>query len=321
MKTFTKLLALMLCLAMLATCGLVACSEDEEPLRVIALKGPTGMGMAKMMEDAGNYGFQLFSTPEDVKAEIIKGDYDIAAVPSNLAAALYKATKDKVGALQVLAVNTTGVLYLLENGNTIQSIEDLANKTVYATGQGANPQYILEYLLTANNVQNVTVQYLTEHAELATKMAGGEIVIGMLPEPNVSSAMAQNSNLRIALNLTEEWEKVADGAPVQGCLVVRKALVETEEGRARIAAFLTEYNASVVYANENVDAAAQLIEKHGIVPKAALAKKALPNCNLCCVTGNDMKELLLPFLTVLHAAKPQAVGGAIPDDGFWYLAD
>ena len=319
MKLTKKLLTLLLCLAMLALPVFTACGEDA-PLHIIGLKGPTGMGMAKMMEDSTeeDYTFELFGAPADVQAEIIKGAYDIAAVPSNLAAVLYQKTE---GALQVLAINTTGVLYMLENGNTITDISDLAGKTIYATGQGSNPQYILEYLLEANQITDANVVYLAEHAELATKLAAGEVVIGMLPEPNVSSAMAQNKNLRIALNLTEEWEKVADGAPVQGCLVVRKELLETRAGRKQVEEFLETYAESVAFAVENVDEAATLIEKHGIVPKAALAKKALPNCNLCCVTGEAMKEMLTPFLTVLFEAKPQSVGGQLPDNDFWYIND
>ena len=309
-----KLILFLLCLILTLPTALLACSPDE-PLHVIGLKGPTGMGMVELMEKTDDYKVDLYGAPADVQAEIIKGAYDIAAVPSNLAAVLYKKTE---GALKVLAVNTTGVLYLLENGNTIQSIADLAGKTIYATGQGSNPQYILEYLLAQNNI-TADIVYESEHAALATKLATNVVTIGMLPEPNVSSAMSQNGNLRIALDLTAEWAKVADGAPVQGCLVVRSELTETREGRARIADFLDDYKASVDFVNDNPDDASTLIETHGIVPKAALAKKAIPNCNICCVTGEDMKDLLLPFLTVLHAAKPQAVGGEIPDDDFWYL--
>ena len=304
-------------------------SESYTPadLTVMGLKGPTGMGLSKLMADtdaktaANNYTFKLTGDPTEVAAAVIKGEVDLAAVPTNLAATLYKKTEGKV---QVIALNTLGVLYMLEDGNTINSVQDLAGKTVYATGEGSTPEYILNYILTANGLdpkKDLTIKWMGEHAELVSAMASGKTVLGMLPEPNVSTAMSNNSKLRIALNMTEEWKKATAAAGdstvlTQGCLVVRKAVLE--QNPTAIEKFLEEYKASVDYVNGDPAAASQIIAKYGIVPKAPLAQKAIPNCNICCITGEEMKTSLSAFLKVLYDADPTSVGGSLPDDAFYY---
>ena len=334
MKTNGKLLAALL--ALLLVLSLAGCAGGEEgqssaaasaaktTVRVMGLKGPTGMGMAKLMADqtAGttknDYRFTLAGAPDEVSAEVIKGSVDIAAVPTNLAAVLYQKTGGKI---QVAALNTLGVLYLLEKGNTIQSVADLKGKTIVATGKASTPEYILRYLLTQNGIdpeKDVTIEYKSEHSELATLMTAGTVTLGMLPEPNVTAVLSANSEVRVALNLTEEWNKVAQGGSTltQGCIIVQKDFAANQP--AALAAFLEEYQASVNYVNQNIDDASQLIEQNGIIPKAAVAKKALPNCNICYVDGAQMKTQLSGFLKVLFDANPQSVGGAMPDDAFYY---
>ncbi len=295
--------------------------EKPEKIRVITLAGPTGMGMAKLVEDDKNgntaydYEFTVSSAPDQVSPEIIKGNYDIAAVPVNLASVLYNKTEGK---LQVAGINTLGVLYMLENGNTINSISDLKGKTIYATGQGSNPEYVLRYILEKNNIdpdRDVTIEFFAEHAELATKLKLNEVAIGMLPEPQVTSA-TMGSNVRIALDITEEWSKVSDYRLVQGCIIVRKEFAEKHP--TALKKFLEEYKASVDFVNDNIDQAASLIEKAGIVPKAAIAKVAIPNCNICLVTGDEMKSSVGQMLNVLFEANQQSVGGKLPDDKFYY---
>lgn len=334
-----KLLSIVLSLCMLASlCLLTSCGKQDDPtvsteettvqeapideIRVLTLMGPTGMGMAKLIDDdnnqkaAYNYTFTVASAPDQISAEVIKGNFEIAAVPVNLASVLYNKTG---GAVQVAGVNTLGVLYILENGNTIGSVADLKGKTIYATGQGANPEYTLRYILSKNNIdpdKDVTIEFLAEHAELASKMAAGEVAVGMLPEPNVTSAMVQNADLRIALDLTEEWGKVADAELVQGCIIVNKTFAE--EHPAAVKTFLEEYGASVKFVNENIDEASALIEAAGIVPKAAIAKRAIPNCNIVLVTGDEMKPMVSGMLKVLFEAAPASVGGQLPDDGLYY---
>ena len=295
--------------------------EKPESIRVITLAGPTGMGMAKLIDDdtnnktAYNYEFTVSSAPDQVSPEIIKGNYDIAAVPVNLASVLYNKTEGK---LQVAGINTLGVLYMLENGNTINSVADLKGKTIYATGQGSNPEYVLRYILTKNNIdpdKDVTIEFLAEHAELATKLKNNSVAIGMLPEPQVTAATT-GSEVRIALDLTKEWDKVSEDKLVQGCIIVRKEFAEKYP--TALAKFLEEYKSSVDFVNNNIDEASALIEKAGIIPKAAVAKKAIPNCNICLITGEEMKSSVSQMLKVLFDAKAASVGGKLPDDEFYH---
>ena len=304
---------------------LTSCTKTEvkpEQIRVYTLMGPTGMGMAKLISDnkesktKQTYTFNIASAPDQISAEVIKGDFEIAAVPVNLASVLYNKTEGKIA---VAGVNTLGVLYVLENGNTINSVADLKGKKIYATGQGANPEYTLRYILTKNGIDpdnDVTIEYLAEHAELATQMASGDVVLGMLPEPNVTSVLLNNKDVRIALDLTAEWRKVANTELVQGCIIVNKDFAEKYPQALKT--FLEEYKASVDYVNNNVDDAAAMIEAAGIVPKAAVAKKALPNCNIVLVEGAEMKASVSAMLNVLFEAAPKSVGGKLPDDAFYY---
>lgn len=326
MKHIKKLLAIVLMLAMALT--LAACSgETAEPvdINIVALKGPTGMGMAKLMEDASSeavegdhYEISLASAPDEITGKVINGSVDIAAVPTNLASVLYQKTD---GQIQVVALNTRGVLYLLENGESIQSIADLKGKTIGATGQGSTPEYVLNYILTKNGIdpqKDVTIQWSTEHSELATLMSSGKVDIGMLPEPNVTAVLSANADVRVALDMTEEWNKVAgeDSDLTMGCLVVQKKFAE--ENKQALDRFLKAYSESVEYVNTNIDEASQLIETHGILPKAAVAKKAIPNCNITYIDGTEMKSILSSFLQVLYDANPASIGGAMPDDAFYY---
>lgn len=292
-------------------------------MRVMALKGPTGMGLASLMDKAANseaendYTFTLVGDPTQVSAAVIKGEVDVACVPVNLASTLYNKTN---GEYICLAVNTLGVLHILEVGDSVQSIADLEGKTLYATGQGSTPEYILNYILEKNGLTGkVTVEYEAEHTALVSLFAAGEVTLGMLPEPNVSSAMMQTEGIRQALDITAEWDKISDTSAVQGCVIINKAFAE--ENPAAVAMFMSEYNESVEFVNSNVDEAAAMCETHGIVPKAAVAKRAYPNCNIVFVTGNEMKADLSAFLSVLYDANPASVGGALPADDFYYGAN
>ena len=295
-----------------------ACSkkQDDTEIRIAALKGPTGMGMVKLADKQNypNYTVSIEASPDALNPRIISGEVDVAAVPVNLASVLYNKLD---GDISVLAVSTLGVLYVVEAGSEVNSVADLAGKTVYATGQGATPEYILNYLLDKNGVAgSVEVNYVGEHAALATMLANGSAEIGMLPEPNVTSTLAGNDDLRIALNLTEEWHKVCSTELVQGVVIARKSFVN--EHPEAIEQFLREYEKSSAFVNENIDEAAKLIVDAGILGNVEIAKKAIPNCNISFSKGEAMHKAVEGMLAVLFEANPKSIGGKLPDKDFYY---
>lgn len=302
----------------------VKTEEKPSEIRVITLMGPTGMGMAKLINDAKdnkteqNYSFTVASAPDQVSAQVIKGDFEVAAVPVNLASVLFNKTE---GAIKVAGVNTLGVLYLLENGDSVKSVADLKGKKIFATGQGATPEYALRYILSKNDIdpdKDVSIEYLSEHAELAAQMTSGAVTLGVLPEPNVTAVRLNNKDVRIALDLNKEWKDVSGTDMVMGCIIVSKKFAE--EHPQALESFLKEYKASVDFAVANVDEASALIEAAGIVPKAAIAKNALPYCNIVLVTGDGMKAAMDGMLGVLFSANPKSVGGKLPGDDLYYFA-
>ena len=308
--------------------GSSAVAEERAAVRVGGLKGPTAMGMVKLMEEdaagttANDYEFTLAGSADEINPLVIKGELDIAAVPTNVASVLYNKTE---GQVEILALNTLGVLYVVENGNTIQSVEDLRGKTIYSTGKGATPEYALNYILGENGLTagtDVTVEYKSEHSELASLLAAGQADLAVLPQPFVTSVLAKNPDVRIALNLTEEWDKVTeDGSKLtMGALVVRKDYAESNPEAVRN--FLKEYQASTQYVTDeaNLDDAAALIEQYGII-SAAVAKQALPYCNIVCITGEEMRTAAEGFLSILAKANPQSVGGTLPAENFYYIGE
>lgn len=317
MKKFVAVL-MTLCLVLSLSSFAVA----EEAINVYALKGPTGIGLVKVMNDNdGTYNITLAGAPDEVTAAVINGDANIAAVPTNLAATLYNKTQGKV---QLVALNTLGVLHIVTSDPAIQSLSDLEGKTLWATGQGSTPEYVLNYILEANGLADkVEVQYLAEHAELATQAASGMVDVALLPEPHVTSVLNQNKDFRIALDVTELFNQAAAGKGENavlsmGCVIVNKEWAENNADK--LAAFMDAYAASVEFVNTNVDEASQMVEAQGIIPKAAVAKKAIPNCHIVFVTGEEMKTQIAPFFQVLYNANPKSVGGALPVDDFYYIA-
>lgn len=315
-----KFLALVLALCM--ALSLVTVAAADEKVNVYALKGPTGIGMVSLMENhAEEYSFTLAGAPDEVVAAIVSGSADIAAVPTNLAATLYNKTK---GNVQLVALNTLGVLSILEKGDTIKTVEDLAGKKVYATGQASTPEYVLNYILAANGLTESTpTEFKSEHAELATLAAAGEVDVVLLPEPHVTSVLSQNKDFRIALDVTELFNDATaknglEGATMSmGCVIVRRDFAQANP--EKVAAFMEAYARSVEFVNGDAEAASLLVEKHGIMPKAAVAKKAIPNCHIVYIDGEEMKAQILPFFEILYAANPASVGGTLPAEDFYYL--
>ena len=287
-------------------------------LRVAGLKGPTTMGLVNLMdsEDGADYSFTMYGAADEIVPLLVKGDLDAAAIPANLAATLYQKTE---GAVEVACVNTLGVLYILENGESIQSVADLKGQTIVTTGKGTTPEYVLRYVLARNGLDpdaDVTIEYCSEATEALSQVQAGMANIAMLPQPFVTSALSQVEGLRVALDMNEEWEKVAGSQLVTGVLVVRKDAVEADPDA--FAAFLDGYAASVEAANSDLEGTAALCEEYGIVAKAALAQKALPECNIVFETGEQMKTDLTNYFQVLYDADPASVGGALPGDDFYY---
>ena len=287
------------------------------------LKGPTGMGAAWLMEQdslgttVNDYNFTLVGAPDVLTSQLLSGEMDIAALPTNVISTLYNKAN---GEIEILGVNTLGVLYILENGDTIQSVADLAGKTILASGQGSTAEYVLDYILAQNGLtvgEDVEVFWATEHSEAATLALAGEYDVVMLPEPFVTSVTAQSDSFRVALDLTAEWETLGNGELTMGGIAVRKEFAD--ENPEAVAAFLEEYGESIAYTQENTADAAALIEKYEIAT-AAIAQSALPRCNIVWYTGEAMRAPLESFYQVLYDYNPATVGGALPGEDFYYQA-
>ena len=311
----------MLVAALLAAAFLFSCALADEPVRVFALKGPTGIGMVGVMENhPDEYAFTLAGAPDEIVAAIASGSADIAACPTNLAATLYNKTK---GNVQLMALNTLGVLHVVSSDESISSFADLAGRKVYATGQGSVPEYVINYILEQNGIADqVELEYVAEHSELATLLAAGSAEIGILPEPHVTSALMQNDSLRTVIDVTSAFEDAARMAGSDamvlsmGCVIVRREFAENNP--RLVEAFLDAYSESVAFVNADPYAASQLVEKHGVMPKAAVAKRAIPNCHIVFVEGTQMRAQIEPLYDLLFAANPASVGGALPGDDFYY---
>lgn len=308
---FLCLLSLMLTLAVPAS---------AEAVRLGALTGPTAMGMAGLLDDEA-YAPTMYGSADELTPLILKDEVDIAAVPANLAATLYNKTE---GGVTVLAVNVLGVLYIGEyNSETIQSLADLKGKTIYATGKGSTPEYFLRYVLTQNGIDadtDVTIEWKSEPSEVVALLNAEQAGVAMLPQPYVTAAAAQlGEGFRVALSLSDEWDKLGTGAKCTTAVVLARTEF-VEENPEAVAAFLESLAQSVQWVNENPAEAAEICETYGIA-KAAVAQKAIPKCNLVCITGEEMKEALSGCLEVIYEQNPKAVGGAMPADDFYYGAE
>ena len=324
MKKLTSLLLSVVMLVSLLACGASAKTLSAKTLRIAGLKGPTTMGLVHLlsMEKNGtaamDYDLQLYGAADEIVPKLIKGNLDMAAIPANLAATLYQKTN---GGIQVLAVNTLGVLYVVEKGDTVHSFADLKGRTILSTGKGTTPEYVLRYLLTKNGLdpdKDVKIEYYSEASEVTAQMAATKKdAIAVLPQPYVTAAQMKDSELRVVLDLTKEWNKVCDTQLITGVTVVRTAYAEDHPDVVQ--AFLKDYEKSVNAANTDIDGTAALCEEIGVVAKAAIAKKALPKCNIVYRRGEEMKKDISAYLQVLYDASPAAVGGKLPDDSFYWV--
>lgn len=326
-KRWLVMLALFVALVLTGT-GCATTQENVEPqtVKVAALSGPTGMGMAQMIVDKDSLdlgegvdaAFTLATEPDKITASVINGEYQIAAVPTNVAATLYNKTEGKV----ILgAVNTLGTLSIVTNNTeNISQISDLKGKTVYATGQGSTPEYVLEYLLDQNGLkpgEDVTIEWLAEHSEAAAKLASGEGNIAMLPQPFATTAMAKNPDLKIAVDMTKAWEDATGSVLPMGCVVVNKEWAEANP--TIVKKFMAAYEQSVETVNKDDDTAAQYVVDAGIIQDTALAKKAIPNCAITFMNTEESQDDLNNYFSVLASFEPKSIGGKVPDDAFYSL--
>ena len=346
-KAIAAALTLVLALTLLSACGAAAPSSSAAAstpasvsasasagtpaaqrtvFRIAGLKGPTTMGMVKLMSDADagaarhDYAVTMYGAADEIAPLLIKGEVDVVVIPCNLASILYNKTQ---GAVEVAAINSLGVLYVVSTGDEVKSVADLKGKTIYSTGKGTTPEYVLNYILTENGIdpaKDVTIEYYSEATEVAAAMQNaGDGAIAMLPQPYVTVLGMQMENLTVCLDMTEEWNKVSpDSGLVTGVVVARKEFVEANE--AAFNEFLADYTASAAYVNENVEDAANLVAQYEIVAKAPIAQKAIPACNIVSITGSEMKAKIGGYLQVLYDQNPEAVGGTLPDDAFYYGA-
>ncbi len=336
---FKRIIALALVLALsvcaLASCGNTGANEttggtgapaNTDPANVYVISGPTGVGAVSLMEKSaagtteGKYNFVLAENQEKAKAAFLNGEADIVAMPTNMASSLLNKGEDIV----ILAVNTLGVLYIMDATGTIKSLSDLAGKTITATGQGSNPEYILKYVLEENGVENVTINFMEEAAAISAGMVDGSIEIAMLPQPVATATVVKANNagktITPVIDMNAEWEKIAgesDSALMMGCVVTTSKYLNANKEKVDL--FLKEYKASIEAVLADVDAAAALCEKHKIIEKAPIAKQAIPKCNLTFATGAEMKAKLTGYFTVLHTANPASIGGKMPADSLYYM--
>ena len=313
-KFLTAVIALAAMLFVMGGCG--SPKQDDTQVRVGALKGPTSIGLVKLIHEQAesNYSFTMETQADVLISAVASGDIDIALIPANVASVLYKKTN---GGISVIDINTLGFLYMVSGDESIKSFADLEGKTVYTTGAGSTPEYVLRYLLEANGLSDkVSVEFKSEATEVAATLAADPSGVGMLPQPFVIAALSQNEQLKIVLDMTLEWNALKNGSQLlTGVTIVRKQFLE--EHKEAVKKFVKDHADSVSFVNSDVETAAQYVVNAGIIEKAPVAQKAIPFCNIVCITGENMKKDLSGYLQVLFDQDPSSVGGALPGDDFY----
>ena len=315
-KTVTFIVTLALSLCLLSGC--TSASDSAKNIRIGSLKGPTSIGLMKMMDDT-SYSFELATTADELLPKMISGDLDIALVPANVSSVLYNKSE---GAVQVIDINTLGVLYAVSADDSITSVKDLVGKNVYITNKGTTPDYITQYLLKANgiDISDVNIEYKSESAEVAAILNSDPEAVGILPQPFVTACMLKNDSLKDVLDLTAEWDKInPDSQLLTGVTIVRKEFLENNKDA--VTRFMKDHEESVEYAVSNVEDTADKVVEAGIIEKEPLAVKAIPKCNVVYIDGSKMQNDLMGYLEVLYELDPSSVGGKLPNDDFYYMAE
>lgn len=339
MKKLLSVIAIVLSITMLF--GLVGCGNNDtnsnvssenvsseeykaQDMHVACLKGPTGVGMAKLVEDAQNkktanrYTFTIATAADEISGKIINGEINIASVPTNLAAKLHQKTNGKI---TMLAVNTLGVLSFLSSDESVKTVADLKGKTIYSAGEGSNPEYILKYVLKQNNIdpeKDVTIKFVATGEQLSAAMISGQATVAMVPEPAATTVLTKKNTVKRIFTVNDEWEKISDSKLMMGCVVALDSYIENN--KEAVDKFLEEYKASIEFANKNLDDTAKYCETYGIVPSAAIAKAAIPTCNVTYVDKTEMKNSIKGYFEVLLSFDKTSIGGKLPADSFYYNA-
>lgn len=299
-------------------------ADTKTDINIAVLKGPTAIGMVKLMSDSelgntdNNYNFTISATADEIVPKIVKGELDIAAVPANLSSVLFNNTEGKIS---VAAINTLGVLYVVQSDSNeqINSIQDLKGKTILSTGKGTTPEYVLNYILSSNGIDptnDINIEYKSESAEVVANLQASDTNIAVLPEPYVTTAKSK-IELKTVLDLTKEWDNIdSEGSLITGVVIARNEFLN--ENKEAFNKFLEEYKSSTEFVNNDIEQSSTLVEKYGIVPSADIAKKAIPNCNITFIEGNEMEQKLNGYLQILFNQNPKSIGGKLPDEKFYY---
>ena len=315
-KGVSLMRVVLMALGLLTGCGSKEATFDA-PIKIATLNGPTGMGMTQMIQNANeNYAISLYQSSDEIVGKIVSGEIDIACVPSNLAAVLYNKTDSNI---YLLGTNTLGVLYIVENGETVHSLEDLRGKKLIASGKGSAPEYVLNEILLSADIEpniDIEIEYLANHTDVVTELITSEGTVALLPQPHVTVATSKNEDVHIALDLNEAWESQEGTKLPMGVIIAQKEFVQTHQ--EEVIAFLTEYEASVKFVNQNSKEAAEMMTEQGLLPSTEIALNAIPNCHITFIDGKTSKRDLEQFYTVLQGVNPQAIGGRLPDEAFYY---
>lgn len=298
-----------------------ACANEPEklltaPITIGSLNGPTGIGMIKLMEEPDKYQVTIYQSPDEEVGKIISGEVDIAAVPSNLAAVLYNKLE---GDIVLIGVNTLGVLYIVENGDGVIDMSDLKGKTIVASGKGGTPEFILNQLLVNAGLdpqKDLTINWLLNHTDVASTLMAKQGTIAMLPQPFTTIVTEKNAKVRVAVDMNAQWETSQEMELPMGVLIARKSFVENRE--ADLTIFMKDFAASVDFVNSDIEGAAELVSKYGIIPDELIAKKAIPQCNIVFISAQDGKADLINFYKIISAMDPKSIGGTMPDEDFYY---
>ncbi len=316
-KLLHLILVGVMAIGVLTGCVGKSASKVSEPLRIAALNGPTGMGMAKLMEEESDkYTISLYQSPDEIVGKLVSGELDIACIPSNLAAVLYQKTQKGIS---LLGTNTLGVLYIVENGETIKNLEDLKGKKIILSGKGSTPEFIMNNILLSADInpsKDVTIEFMANHTDVVSTVVANPGTIALLPEPHVSIAQAKGEGIKVVLDMNAAWEESESVDLPMGVIVASNTFIKEKENDLGV--FLESYKKSVEFVNNSPDEAAVLIEKYKIIPSSEIAKGAIPKCNIVFRDAQKSKVSLQKFYEILNAIEPKSIGGSIPDEAFYY---